>query len=137
LAAAIVGSAGLTNPATRVGCGHQRAQELQPLRRQLGREEIDAGRVAAWPGEARDKTEPDRVFGNEKHDGNRRGRLGGRQCRGRAACDDHVDAPANEVGRQRRQPIGLVLAPAIVDRDSLALDKAALLETLAKVADSI
>ena len=37
------------------GCGHQLAQELQPLRRQLGTEKIDSGQVAARPSEACDQ----------------------------------------------------------------------------------
>ena len=119
------------------GCGHQRPQELQPLRRQLCPEEIDPGHVAARPGEARDKTKRDRVFGNHEHDGNRRGRLGRGQRRGRAGHGDDVDAPANEVGRQHRQPIGFVLAPAIFDRNVLTLNIAALFEALAKCAQSI
>ena len=41
--------------------GHQLTQELQPLCRQLDREKIDAGHVAARPGEAGDKTKLDRV----------------------------------------------------------------------------
>ena len=40
-------------------------------------EEIDPCQVAAWPGEAGDKTKPDRVFGRHEDDGDRRGcRLG-------------------------------------------------------------
>jgi hypothetical protein len=51
-------------------CGHQHPQELQPLRRQFGCKKIDASRIAAWPGEARDEAEPDRVFGDHEHDRN-------------------------------------------------------------------
>jgi hypothetical protein len=35
-------------------------------------------------------------------------------------------------GRQRRQPVGLALAPATFDGDILALDVAGLLQTIAK-----
>ena len=58
-------------------CGHQLTQQLQPLCRQLGSEKIDPCQVAARPGEAGDKTEPDRVFADSEHDGDRCGcRLG-------------------------------------------------------------
>ena len=63
------------------GCGHQLTQEFQPLCRQLGREKIDARQVAARPGEARDKTKPDRVFGDTEDDGDRRGCCLGRERR--------------------------------------------------------
>ena len=43
------------------GSGHQLAQQFQPLRRQLAGKKIDTRQVAARPGEAGDKTEPDRV----------------------------------------------------------------------------
>ena len=45
------------------GRRHQFMQEFQLLRRQLIIEEIDSRQVAARPGEAGDKTKPDRVFG--------------------------------------------------------------------------
>ena len=45
------------------GCGHQLTQEFQPLCRQLSTEKIDPCQVAARPGEAGDKTEPDRIVG--------------------------------------------------------------------------
>ena len=132
LAAAIVGSAGLSSTATRLIAGTTARKELQPFSRQLGREEIDSGRVATRPREARDKAKPDRIFGNQEHDGGRRGRLGRSHRSGRAGGGDHVDLAANEIGRHRRQSIGLILAPAIVDRDILALDVATLFEALAE-----
>src|SRR5262249_36487077 len=52
---------------------HQLTQEFQPLRRQLTRENIDTCQVAARPSEACNKTEPDRVFGDDEDDGDRRG----------------------------------------------------------------
>src|SRR5271166_1064185 len=46
------------------GLRHQVMQEPQPLGHHLQGEKIDAGRVAAGPGEAGDKTKPNRVFGD-------------------------------------------------------------------------
>src|SRR5262249_38711851 len=51
------------------GWGYQFAQKSQALCRQLTAEEIDAGRVAAGTSEARNQTEPDRVFGDGEDDG--------------------------------------------------------------------
>jgi len=42
------------------------------------------------------------------------------------------DPAANEVGRQRRQPIHLILGPAVFNRDVLALDIAGVLQALAE-----
>ena len=54
-------------------------QEPQPLGHHLLDEKIDAGRVAARPSEAGDKTKPDRVFADAEHDRDRRRRSFGRE----------------------------------------------------------
>ena len=51
--------------------------------------------------------------------------------------DDHGDLPANQFGRQRRQPIGLTLGPAVFDRHVLALDIAGFLQALAECAQTV
>src|SRR5262249_10895831 len=71
VASVIVVLAGSTSTATRAA-GHF-AQEPQPLRHQLSRENIDPRQVAAGPGEAGAKTEPSGVFSGDEHDRNRRG----------------------------------------------------------------
>jgi len=77
------------------GCGHQLAQELQPFRHQLSRENIDPRQVAAGLGEAGDKTEPDRVFTGDEDYGDRRGsRLSCERRRLTFGCDNR-DPPAN------------------------------------------
>src|SRR5215471_16953832 len=52
----------------------------------------------------------------------------------RATCqnipDDDGQLPTNEIGCQSRQPIRLIVAPAIVDGNVLALDKSGVLQTL-------
>ena len=130
--------AGLTSTATRAGCGHQLAQEFQPLCHQLATEKIDPRQVAARPGEAGDKTEPDRVFGDDEDDGDRRGcRLGRERRSGASGRGDHGDLSANQFGRQRRQSIDLILGPAVFDRHVLALDIAGVLQALAKCAQTV
>ena len=56
---------------------------------------------------------------------------------GTAGRGDHGDLPANQIGRQRRQSIELIVGPAILDRHVLALDKAGLLQALAECAQAI
>ena len=51
--------------------------------------------------------------------------------------DDHGDLSANQFGRQRRQPIELILGPAVFDRHVLALDIAGLLQALAECAQTV
>ena len=88
------------------GCGHQLTQEFQPLRYQLASEKIDPCQVAARPGEAGDKTKPDRVFADDEDDGDRRGcRLGGERPAGPWTVAITRDLSADQFGRQRRQPI--------------------------------
>jgi hypothetical protein len=53
----IVVLAGSTSTETRAAAGTISRQELQPLRYQLSRENIDPRQVAAGPGKAGDKTE--------------------------------------------------------------------------------
>ena len=52
-------------------------------------------------------------------------------------ADDHGDLPANQIGRQLRQPIELILGPAVFDRHVLALDIAGLLQALAECAQTV
>src|SRR5262245_6383220 len=119
------------------GSGHQLAEELQPLRRQLSREKIDTGRVAAWPCKAADKTQLDRIVAHIEDDGDGRGcRLGPQRRRG-AERGDHLNPSANQVARQLRQPVELVLGPAVFDRHVLALNVAGLLEAPTKSAQRL
>jgi hypothetical protein len=114
---------------------HQLAQKRQPLRRQLDDEKVDAGQVAARPCEARHQPVPDRVVPDIEDDGSRRGRCLGRERRGHApGCDNHGNAAANKVGRQRRQALKLIVGPAVFDRQVFALDIAGILEALTESA---
>ena len=90
-------------------------QQVKPLCRQLTDEKVDPCHVAARPGEAGDKTQPDRVLGGNKGDRDRRGcRLGHGRRGDRARCD-YGDLSANQFGRQLRQSIVLVLGEAVDD----------------------
>src|SRR5262249_18836326 len=92
---------------------------------------IDTGQVAARPGDARDKTKPDRIIRNGEDDWDCRGcRLGRLRRRGASAGDDDSDLPANQVGRQLWKPVILALRPAVDDHHILALNVAGLLQPI-------
>jgi len=117
-------------------CGYQLAQKFEPLCCQFAPEPIDACQIAARPGKAGDKTQLDRVFAADENDGDRRGCGLDREC-SRSGGGDHSNTATNEIGRQRWQSIGLIVGPAIFDRDVLAIDKARLLQALVECAQLI
>src|SRR5258708_11867813 len=87
-------------------CGHQFVQELKPLCDHGDIKDAYARDVAARVVEAGDETSCDWVNADENDDRNRRSRRLGSECRRSAAgCHDHGHLTANEIGRQRRQPI--------------------------------
>ena len=108
------------------GCGHQLTQEFQALCHQLSIEKTDTCHIVARPGEAGDKTKPDRVLTDAEDDWYRCGsRLGGQ--RSSSERSDRGNPPANQFGRQLRQSIDLILGPAVFDRHVLTLDVPGLL----------
>lgn len=125
-----------------LGIGTDRINEhghtAQPFRSQLSRQKIDTREVAARPGEARNKTNPNWVFSNDEGNGDRGGcRLGRGRSSNSAGRDDHGGPSVNQIGCQRRQPIKLIVSPAIIDRHVLALDKASILQALAERAQKV
>ena len=89
---------------------------------------IETRQIAAWPSDASDETEPDRVFGDAEDDGDCRCRgLGSERSSGTCGRSNHGDLSANEFGRQDGQVVVATLGPAIFDRHILALNKAGLL----------
>src|SRR5262249_54119375 len=80
-----------------------------------------------------DETELDRVFGDAEDYGDRGCcQLGCQRGSGSTGRGDHGDLPANQVGRQFRQSIGLIRGPAIYDRDILTLDIAGVFQATVK-----
>ena len=49
---------------------------------------------------------------------------------------DHGDPSANQFGRQRGQPVGLIIRPAVFDRYVLALHIASVFEPLSETAQT-
>src|SRR5215472_9652180 len=112
-------------------------QQVEPLCRQLTTEKVDPRQVAARPGEAGDKTEPDRVLGGNKGDRDRRGCRLGSGRRGGRTRGDYGDLSANKFGRQLRQSIVLVLGGAVDDCYVLALHIADVFEAQAECAQTV
>jgi hypothetical protein len=115
------------------GLGHQVMQEPQPLGHHLLGEKIDAGRVAAGPGEVGDKTKPDRVLRDTEDDWDRRCCSFGREHSGRAAGrGNHGHLSLDQIGHQRRQAIVVALQSVVLDRHVLAFDIADFVEAFAE-----
>src|SRR5262249_17822737 len=80
----------------------------------------------------------DGVLGEGEDDRDRRRCRLGCECRsGTSGRNDYRYLPANQFGRQLRQPLVLTLSPAIFDRHVLALDIAGVLEALPECAHTI
>ena len=90
-------------------------QDREPLAQRFLREPIEAGRVAARPGEACHKAELDRVLTNDEDN---RDSWCCCSCRDRgriALRGDHGYAPADQFGHHRRQAVELAVQDMILD----------------------
>ena len=90
-----------------------------------------SGRSFTSVANAGDETLLDRVVADSEDDGDRCGRrlsyLGGNNT---AARGDHGNSSPHQFGRQRRQPIDLIVGPAVFDGDVLAFDEACVFQAL-------
>jgi hypothetical protein len=108
-------------------------QESQSLGDHFLVKKIKAGRVAARPGEAGDKTKLDRVLSDAEHDRDRRGRGFGRRRSGVAARrSDNGHTTANQVSHHHRQAIVLAFQPVVLHLRVLAIDVATFAKALAE-----
>jgi hypothetical protein len=108
-------------------------QESQPLGRNLSRQKIDAGRVAARSGKASDQTKLDRVLGDPEDDRDRRGGSFGREGTiAETGCSDHGHTNADELSHERRQAVVLAVQPVVLDHHILALDVASFVQGFTK-----
>jgi hypothetical protein len=112
------------------GLGQQLAQEFQPLCRQLGREETDAGQIPGRPSEAGNEANSHRVITGHEDDGDRRRCRLGCEYRRYTGRSDYGNLTTNKISRQHWQSIKLILGPAVFDRHVLAHDIASLLQAL-------
>ena len=113
--------------------GHDRrarqhlAQQLQPFRYKLGTQV----RIAARSVEACDEAELDPVTRPTlKTTGIRFVAALAARVAAVAGCDDHGYPPTNQIGCQRRQPIGMALRPIKLNRWALALDMIGFVQSL-------
>src|SRR5215472_10064038 len=113
-------------------------QKLQPLCSKRHAEIGNAGDVATGPVKVCDEAGLHGVAGGAEHDRDRRRCALGCECRRHAeGRGDEGDSAANEVGCQFRQAIGVVMRPPEFDGQVLALDVAALAQSLAESSHSI
>src|SRR6516225_2393907 len=94
---------------------------------------IEVAPVMLPPGLLRLATSPSaiRIARCREDDGYRGGcRFGSERCRMATGCGNHGHLSANQIGRQCRQSIVLVLRPAILDRDVVAFDIANFVQPL-------
>src|SRR5262249_36864025 len=79
-----------------------------------------ARRVSAWPREALDQTQPDRIRAHAHDDGDGRGRLLGRPDTGARMRHEHGRVEPDQLGGERRKTLVTARRPAIFDRDGLS-----------------
>ena len=110
--------------------GNQLVQQPEQLGRQGSNDKDDARDVAARSVEACDQASSDRIGSHDEYDRRRRGC--GFDCvrhpTARPNYRGHL--PADEISRQSRQPIWLIVRPVILDGDVLAFDESSVVETL-------
>ena len=100
-------------------------QEPQPLTHNAHCHVSDTGRIAPRLVEASDQPCLDRVHACAEDDRNGRGQAFDHACGVRAGgSGDDCNATSDQIGGQFRQPIALIVGPAIFDRDVTALDEA-------------
>jgi hypothetical protein len=118
--------------------GNQLMQQLEPFRPKLHTQCGYAREIAAWPIEAGNPTQLDRVsrdVENYRNCGSRR--LCG-QCRRRAARrGDDVHPTAHEISRKFRQPIVITARPPVFDNYVAILDVASFAQSLVEAGDRL
>src|SRR5215471_1188265 len=118
------GEVGIDQHGNAMGSRLQLMQQPKLLCPKLSSDKRDTGDIAAWPVETGDEAELNRVAAACEDDRDRRGRRLGYDCRPGVMRSDHRHLTAYQIGCEVGQSVGLVLRPAILDHDILALDVA-------------
>jgi hypothetical protein len=118
------------------GLGNEFMQQPQLLGRQISSGKHHAGDVAARPAEAGHQACSDRIEAGGENDWNRRRRCLDSRYRN-AVRHDHVHLAADEFCRHPRNPVILIVGPAILDGDVLALDESGLVQALPERTDKV
>ena len=121
----------------RVAAGANSRRSSSRFAPQLDREKICPGQIATRPGQAGDKTEPDRVVADDEDDGDRRGCRLGRRRRSNAGGSDHGNLPTHQLACQLGESIELIVGRSMLDRQVLAFDVADLLQALTECAQTV
>ena len=80
--------------------------------------------------QAGDETSLDWIASSSENDRDRPGRSLGLHYRSRGLwCDNHRHVPTNQIGRQFRQPLIVIVRPAEFDRDIAAFDESGFAQT--------
>jgi len=112
---------------------HQFVEHLKPFGRQCEEYLAQPRNIAPWVRKAGDEAEFDWISPEVEHYWNRTCRiLGSERARCGACRDDHGHFAPHQFGRQFRQPLELIMRPAILDRDVLSFDVANLLQPLSE-----
>ncbi|HXU89772.1 MAG TPA: hypothetical protein VFQ62_13040 [Methylomirabilota bacterium] len=110
--------------------GNDLLQQLEPLRRELGRNVRQAGDVAAGTRQAIHEAD---LVGVRRHRHDDRNRLRHRLCSPDCLStgrDDNVDPSLHELRGQLRQPLGYAFRPPLLQREIAAIDVAQVAECL-------
>jgi hypothetical protein len=111
--------------------GNQLMQQREPLcTEQAAAKEGHAGQVAFRPAETADQTHFHRIVADHEYDGD--GRAGGPRHYRRTIADDHGRLPADQIGGEARQPIRLIVSPALLDDDIASFDEPFLAQPFAE-----
>ena len=112
--------------ADRPGLRHRLQEDLEALGVEFGGEHVHPRDVAAGPGETRHHAGFEQALAAPKRHDDRDGggRLLGRENRRRTHRDNEVDRRADQVRRQGRQPLELVLGRPDLEARRLAVDVA-------------
>jgi hypothetical protein len=108
-------------------------QQTEPLRGNLYIHKCDTGNVAARSIQAGDETGLDWIASSAENDRDRPSRSLGFHYRSRALwCDNHRHAPTNQIGRQFRQSLIVIVRPAEFDRDIATFHEPSFAQTSAE-----
>jgi hypothetical protein len=107
---------------------YQLVQQRDAFAPQFTVERVEACEVVSWPIEAGNKPKLHRIGGDDKHNWDAGGRSLRRASRKQPACDDHSHLKLDQISRQRRQSISLVLPPTIFDHKVPAFNVSGLVQ---------
>src|SRR5262249_45759107 len=131
-----IGIARIDQNPDHAGGRQQALQQLQLFRDQCVGEKAHASNIAPRPIHADDEAEFHRIGTDREHNGYARSRgFGGERGGGRTARGDHRDPTGNQLGRECRQAVELIVRPVVFNGDVPALDETGRTEALTEALD--